>query len=197
MRTFGTIAGLAALTLASAACAAESSNSATPDINEVSDEVVTIEPHQEVELSEWCGDKELKIGMVEGHDNSWRRAVRAVAENEVAKCSALDPNVRWVSAGGDQQKAISDINGLVAQGVDVMLVNPDFGAAELPALRAATKAGVTVIVWSQDPGGKPGVDYSGKIVQDLESVGKDMATWIGETVGEGMPFSWAVSPELP
>ena len=174
---------LAALTVAATACTAQSS--ATPDASENLEKAVTIEPHQNVEPSEWCGDKELTVGMAEGNNNSWRQAVRAVVEKEVAKCSVLESNVRWVSANGDQQKAISDINGLVAQGVDVLLVNPDFGAAELPALRAATKAGVTVIVWSQDPGGTPGTDYSAKVVQDLGSVGQDMADWLGQTVVKG------------
>ena len=41
-------------------------------------------------------------------------------------------------AGGDLQKAISDVNSVVAQGVNAITIIPDCGQAQLPSLQDAT-----------------------------------------------------------
>ena len=45
----------------------------------------------------------------------------------------------------DQQKATSDIQAMVATGVDAIVVFPDTGEAMLPALRSAYEAGVVTV----------------------------------------------------
>jgi hypothetical protein len=46
---------------------------------------------------------------------------------------------------GDLQRSISDVNGLVSEGVDALAIIPDWGKSQLPSLRAATDAGVKVV----------------------------------------------------
>jgi ribose transport system substrate-binding protein len=144
----------------------------------------------------------LTIGVADGVNNAARKQMLKVVENEVAKCPQLNQEVLYVNADGDQQKASSDISALVSRGVDVLLVNPDFGQAELPALRAATQAGVVVIAMVVDPGGQPGVDYAAKIYQDGGVNGEAMAEWMASTLNgngnvvhlggvAGNPFSGA------
>ena len=51
----------------------------------------------------------------------------------------------YADGQGDTQKAISDIQGMVAKGVNALVVFPDAGEAILPALRSSYKAGVVTV----------------------------------------------------
>ena len=105
----------------------------------------------------------------------------AVVRSEAAKC----PNVKQVVriGQGDLQKSISDVNGLVAEGIDALVIIPDFGKAQLPSLKAATKAGVKVVAWAADPGGKPGEDYVAYVDRDEVSAGRAWAEWTAKAIG--------------
>lgn len=108
----------------------------------------------------WCGTKQITISLSDGFGgNSWRRITRAEFENEAAKCPNIT-KVLYTDGQGNTQKAISDLNGLVAQGVNAMVVFPDAGKAILPTLRSAYKAGVVTVPYRVTPGGKAGVDYT-------------------------------------
>ncbi len=137
-------------------------------------------------VSDWCGSKKVKIGVADGFGgNAWRTISLNVVKEEAAKCPAADTNILYTNAGGDQQKAISDINSQVAQGVNVLIVYADFGPAELPAIRAAKKAGVFVVPYDASVGGTPGVDFTATTISDAYGGGEAMANWVGETVKTG------------
>jgi ribose transport system substrate-binding protein len=175
-----------------AACAAQSASpNAASNPNSAKAVAVTYDPgtHQAkpaTDVSDWCGDKKLKIAVADGAPvNAWRTTALAVIKKEAALCPAIDPDILYTSAGGDQQKANSDINSLVAQGVDVLLVYPDFGPAELPAVRAATKAGLTVVTYSADVGGTPGKDYTATTVWDGFAAGETYGRMVAEHLKKG------------
>ncbi len=91
-----------------------------------------------VDGTEWCGDRPITLGIHDGFGvNAWSKASYATVRSEAARC----PNVRQVVAAGgaDLQKSISDVNGMVAQGIDALAIIPDFGAAQVPSLKAATR----------------------------------------------------------
>ena len=69
-------------------------------------------------------------------------------------------SLNYADGQGNTQKAISDIQGMVAKGVNALVVFPDAGKAILPALRSAYKAGVVTVPYRVTPGGKAGVDYN-------------------------------------
>ena len=69
---------------------------------------------------------------------------------------------------GDTQKAISDIEGLAAQGVNAVVVFPDAGKAMLPALTKVTKAGVVTVPYWVYPGGEEGDDYDYFFIDRLQ-----------------------------
>lgn len=108
----------------------------------------------------WCGPTKITVSLSDGFGgNSWRRVTRAEFENEAAKCPSITKTY-YTDGQGNTQKAISDLNGLVAQGVNAMVVFPDAGKAILPTLRAAYKQGVVTVPYRVFPGGKAGVDYT-------------------------------------
>ena len=87
------------------------------------------------DISNFCGDKDITVALADGFGgNSWRKITRAIFEAEAAKC----PNIKkvlYTDAQGDTQKAISDINSLVAQGVNVIVTFVDGGEALLPTIQ--------------------------------------------------------------
>jgi ribose transport system substrate-binding protein len=141
---------------------------------------------QVTDISKYCGDKDLTVALADGFGgNSWRKITRALFEAEAAKC----PNIKkvlYTDAQGDAQKAISDINSLVAQGVDVIVTFVDGGEALLPTIQKATAAGVKVVPFVGSPGGTPGKDYVDFVSEDIKTYGENLAKWtIGAMGGQG------------
>jgi hypothetical protein len=80
----------------------------------------------------------------------------ASARAEAKKCPSVT-ELDYADGQGNTQKAISDIQGMVAKGVNALVVFPDAGKAILPALTSAYKAGVVTVPYRVTPGGKAGV----------------------------------------
>jgi len=137
-------------------------------------------------ITDFCGTKPMIVGFADGFGgNSWRKITRAELEDEASKCGNIE-KVLYTDAQADPQKAISDINGLVAQGVNALVVFADAGAAVLPAIKAAEAAGVRVVPFIVSPGGEPTVDYTGFVTEDVEAYGEGLASWtISQMKGEG------------
>ena len=93
----------------------------------------------------WCGPKKISFGLTDGFGgNSWRLVTTAAAKQEAAKCPSVTA-FSYADGQGNTQKAISDIQGMVAKGVNAMVVFPDAGPAILPALHSAFAAGVVTV----------------------------------------------------
>jgi len=154
-----------------------SSNSRWPIVGEESD----LKP-----ITDFCGTKPMIVGFADGFGgNSWRKITRAELEDEASKCDNIE-KVLYTDAQADPQKAISDINGLVAQGVNALVVFADAGPAVLPAIKAAEAAGVQVVPFIVSPGGDPTVDYAGFVTEDVKAYGEELARWtISQMHGEG------------
>lgn len=130
----------------------------------------------------FCGTKQITLGIHDGFGiNAWSQASMAAVRSEAAKC----PNVKQVVAigEGDLQKSISQVNSMVAQGVDALVLIPDFGQAQLASIRAATNAGVKVVPWAADPGGTPGQDYVSYVDWESPDAGTRWAEWMVKTLG--------------
>ena len=64
----------------------------------------------------WCGSKKVTLGLTDGFGgNSWRLVTTASAKDEIAKCPSVT-SFTYADGQGDTQKAISDVQGLVAKG---------------------------------------------------------------------------------
>jgi ribose transport system substrate-binding protein len=130
----------------------------------------------------WCGSKKITLALADGFgDNNWRKVTTGEAKNEAAQC----PNVTkfiYTDGQGNTQKAISDIHGLVAQGVNAMVVFPDAGQAVLPAIREAYKAGVVTVPYRVFPGGQAGTDYNYYISTQFQQAGQLWGQWLDKAL---------------
>ncbi|MFF5111192.1 substrate-binding domain-containing protein [Streptosporangium sp. NPDC000509] len=134
-------------------------------------------------MTDFCGTKPVKVALADGTgDNAFRKTARAEFEDEASKC----PNITvlpYADGQNNPQKAISDIKALVAQGVEALVVFPDAGEALLPTLREAYKAGVQVVPWTANPGGKPGQDYTTFVGHNTVNDGVTWTRWMCENLG--------------
>ena len=116
------------------------------------------------DITPLCGTKPMIVGVSDGYGgNTWRKTGLAEVKDELSRCKNVK-RIIYSNANGDPQKANSDINSMVAQGVNVLIMLPDFGAVQLPAMRAAMKAGVAVVPYSAQIAGVPGRDYVVNVV---------------------------------
>jgi ribose transport system substrate-binding protein len=133
----------------------------------------------------WCGEKEITLALADGFgDNNWRKITRAEAEAEAAEC----PNVKefiYTDGQGNTQKAISDLEGLTAQGVNAAVVFPDAGKAMLPAITNMYKAGVVTVPYRVFPGGEAGVNYNTYVETDFKEAGKLWGEWLLKALPKG------------
>src|SRR5262249_31677934 len=91
----------------------------------------------------------------------------------------------YSSARLNPQKAISDIKSFVAQGANVIVGFPDFGNAELPAVREATAKHIPLLTYASGIIGTPGKDYTGYVGEDLCTMGKTFAAVVNSKVKSG------------
>ncbi|HEY2602836.1 MAG TPA: substrate-binding domain-containing protein [Thermoleophilaceae bacterium] len=125
----------------------------------------------------FCGTKPITLGVQDGFGvNAWSQESLAAVRSEAAKCK----NVKTIVAigGGDLQKSISDVNSMVAQGAKAITIIPDFGQAELAAIKQATGAGVKVVPWGADPSGTAGTDYVSYVDWNVPASGTLWANWM-------------------
>jgi ribose transport system substrate-binding protein len=119
----------------------------------------------------WCGPKQASIALADGFgDNTWRELTRYSAVTVAAQCPSVTKYV-YANGEGNTQKAISDINSLVAQGITAIVDFPDAGEAMLPALTKAYQAGTIVVPYRVSPGGTPGQNYTAYVSTDFTSAG--------------------------
>jgi ribose transport system substrate-binding protein len=116
--------------------------------------------------------------------NSWRLVTTASARDEAAKCPSVS-DFEYADGQGDTQKAIADIQGMVAKGVNALVVFPDAGEAILPALRSSQGAGVVTVPYRVNPGGEGGEDYEVFVDTDFADAGRNWGEWIKKILPDG------------
>lgn len=156
----------------------------------------------QLDTNAFCGTKPITLGILDGLGvNAWSQYSMAAVRSEASKCKNVKQVVQI--ADGNLQTAISQINSMVSQGVNAITVIPDFGSAELPAIQAATRAGVKVVPWAANPGGKAGTDYVSYVDWVPYFSGQQLANWMvkvlhgkGNLIQLGGPAGNPVSAEL-
>lgn len=143
---------------------------------------------------EWCGPNEISFALLDGFGgNSWRLITTASGEDEIKKCPSVTEYL-YADGQGDTQKSISDIQGMVAKGVDAMVVFPDAGQAVLPALRSAYQAGVVTVPYRSFPGGSAGVDYNEYVGSEPAVDAENWADWILTQFPDGANILFVSGP---
>jgi ABC-type sugar transport system substrate-binding protein len=170
--------------------AEETGGSAAPEESEAGGEEAAAGEEEAETTAEggtpsWCGEKEITLALADGFgDNNWRKITKAEAEAEAALCPSVS-EVTYTDGQGNTQKAISDLEGLTAQGVSAAVVFPDAGKAMLPAITNMYKAGVVTVPYRVSPGGEEGVNYTKYISTDFKEAGKLWGEWLLTALPKG------------
>lgn len=168
---------LAAAGLLLSGCASTESTNESAAQNQVG----TTE-YGEGDITQFCPENDSKVAYAKGSNNTWTKIVLAELEDEASKCDTIT-EVVFADAQNDQQKSISDLNSLVAQGVAAIVVQPEFGAAQIPSIAAANAAGVGTVPLISDPGGQVGTDYPAMVGYDFDYFGETQVSWINDVLG--------------
>ena len=120
-----------------------------------------------------------KVGFAQTESNNpWRIAQTNSMKSEAEK---LGYQLVYTDAAGSAAKQVADVNSMIAQGVDVIFLAPREEKPLIPAVMAAKKAGIPVILLdrSVDPSlAKAGEDYLTFIGSDFVEEGKRIAEWL-------------------
>lgn len=187
----GTAAPSASGSVAGGSAASGSATADAPKQYKSAQEVI-----DSYDITKLCGDKELHLAFPSGIVNAWMQQTYKMMQNEAAKC----PNIvdfPILDAGVDQQKAVSDVNSLVAQGVDGIVTLPIFGAAQVPSFNKAMAAGIPVVTFVADSSGKVGTDVAAHVSQDLTQYGAGWADWLNKNMGKGTVVFLGNAPGQP
>ncbi len=118
---------------------------------------------------------ESTVALADGFgENTWR----LITKMEFFLQALSYPQVKkiiYTTAQADPTKAISDMQSLIAQGVDIIVPIADSGEALLPTAIEASERGALVAVATLGVGGTPGEDYLAFIVDDLCKLGSGFA----------------------
>lgn len=130
----------------------------------------------------WAQGKPHKAGFAQSESNNpWR-----IAETQSMQAEAKKRGWQLVytDAASSAAKEVSDVNSMIAQGVDIIFLVPREERPLIPAVRAAKKAGIPVILIDRgvDPSlAKPGVDYLTFIGSNFVQEGQRVAEWLVQT----------------
>ena len=120
-----------------------------------------------------------KVGFAQTESNNpWRIAQTNSMKSEAEK---LGYQLVYTDAAGSAAKQVADVNSMIAQGVDVIFLAPREEKPLIPAVMAAKKAGIPVILLDRtvDPSlAKAGEDYLTFIGSDFVQEGKRIAEWL-------------------
>ncbi|MBQ8963823.1 MAG: ABC transporter substrate-binding protein [Clostridia bacterium] len=122
-----------------------------------------------------------KVGFAQcDNKNSWR-----IAETDSMQAVADELGVELIptDAGGDLAKQMSDIQDLVAQGVDYLVVAPQEEDGLQAALQDAMEKGIPVILVDRGINGEAGVQYTTEIMSDFIWEAEQLANLIVEDSG--------------
>lgn len=127
-----------------------------------------------------------KVGFAQTESNNpWR-----IAQTESMKAEAekLGYQLVYTDAAGSAAKQVADVNSMIAQGVDVIFLAPREEKPLIPAVMAAKKAGIPVILLDRrvdESLAKPGEDYVTFIGSDFIEEGRRIAEWLVANKPEG------------
>jgi len=125
-----------------------------------------------------------KVGFAQTESNNpWRLAQTASMQDEAKKrgCQLV-----YTDAASSAAKQVADVNSMIAQGVDFIFLAPREEKPLIPAVMAAKKAGIPVLLIdrSVDPSlAKAGEDYLAFVGSNFIQEGQRVAEWTIKAAG--------------
>lgn len=128
-----------------------------------------------------------KVGFAQTESNNpWRLAQTASMQDEAKKRGV---QLVYTDAAGSAAKQVADVNSMIAQGVDFIFLPPREEKPLIPAVMAAKKAGIPVLLIDRnvDPAlAKAGQDFLAFVGSNFVQEGQRVADWtIAKTGGKG------------
>jgi len=126
-------------------------------------------------------DGKLVVGWSQMENNNpWR-----IAETKSIREEAEKRGIKMVysDAQSDTAKQISDVEDMVAQGVDYIILAPREFEGLTPALETAKKADIPVILVDRKVAGEAGKDYVSFLGSNFIEQGQKAADWLIEEMG--------------
>ncbi|UVC06948.1 ABC transporter substrate-binding protein [Rhizobium sp. TH2] len=133
------------------------------------------------ELPKLAQKDKYKVGFAQTESNNpWR-----IAQTDSMKAEAekLGHQLVYTDAAGSAAKQVADVNSMIAQGVDLIFLAPREEKPLIPAVMAAKKAGIPVILLDRNVDqslAKAGEDYVTFIGSDFIEEGKRVAEWLAK-----------------
>ena len=125
--------------------------------------------------------EKYKVGFAQTESNNpWRIAQTESMKAEAEKLGHL---LVYTDAAGSAAKQVADVNSMIAQGVDLIFLAPREEKPLIPAVMAAKKAGIPVILLDRNVDqslAKAGEDYVTFIGSDFIEEGKRIAEWLAK-----------------
>jgi galactofuranose transport system substrate-binding protein len=128
-----------------------------------------------------------KVGFAQTESNNpWRLAETASMQDEAKKrgCQLV-----YTDAASSAAKQVADVNSMIAQGVDFIFLAPREEKPLVPAIMAAKKAGIPVLLIDRNVDqslAKAGTDYLAFVGSNFVQEGQRVADWtIKKTDGKG------------
>ena len=139
-----------------------------------------------------------KVGFAQTESNNpWRIAQTESMKAEAAK---LGHQLVYTDAAGSAAKQVADVNSMIAQGVDLIFLAPREEKPLIPAVMAAKKAGIPVILLDRNVDqilAKAGEDYVTFIGSDFIDEGKRVAEWLTKDTTASPRSSSSKAPPAP
>jgi galactofuranose transport system substrate-binding protein len=135
------------------------------------------------ELPKLKQKEKYKVGFAQTESNNpWRIAQTESMKAEAAK---LGHQLVYTDAAGSAAKQVADVNSMIAQGVDLIFLAPREEKPLIPAVMAAKKAGIPVVLLDRN------------VDQSLAKAGRDYVTFIGsDFVDEGKRAAEALTKAM-
>ena len=114
------------------------------------------------------------------HNNPWRLAQTASLKAEAQKRGY---ELVVTDAQGQTSKQVSDVEDLVARGVDLLLLAPREYEGLAPALQAAREAKIPVVLIDREAAGAPGDDFVTFIGSNFVEQGERAGEWLAQETG--------------
>jgi ribose transport system substrate-binding protein len=125
-----------------------------------------------------------KVGFAQTESNNpWRIAQ---TESMRAEAERLGHQLVYTDAAGSAAKQVADVNSMIAQGVDAIFLAPREEKPLIPAVMAAKRNGIPVILLDRNVDqslAQAGDDYVTFIGSDFVEEGRRAGEWLAKTTG--------------